>query len=214
MMSTSPRRRSEKAEAGYLITTVDQPRSSVVEERPTRVPVFKVDVVAATFTFGAILFAALFSVYAGFWPGGVTGILTLLFFLWRVGRIFDVPLSDIKETIFQDVRVEQQEQRTIPVSSGGAYQGEVQLRGAKTVRGSLGNVQLSGRQLDALVSIINDPNGDGKLRRETSGLGKGVQDIGITTAQFPVFSAALKENGYIDDDSNFTADGIEWVTRP
>jgi hypothetical protein len=207
-------RRDEKSVPSYLIHPIDQPRGKIVEEKPSRIPGFGVDVLAITAVFSAIVFAALYSFYKGFWPGGGTAVLTLFFFLWRVARIFDTPIAEFKETLFQDVSVKAKDGRSIPVSQNGQPVGNLPLRNPKAVRGPLGNVELSGRQLDQLLKIIDDPEGDGKYRRETSMLGRGVMDIGITTAQDPILKAALKGRGFINDEQFWTDSGRQWVAAP
>lgn len=207
--------RHEEAQPNYLIHPIDIPAHHVYEEKPSRIPTFKIDVLAATAVFGVLVFMACYSFYRGFWPGGVTAILTLAFFILRLGKVFDVPFAAIKEATLQDVSPRMAPPpRSVPVNSMGQYQGDIPLRNDKTLRGSKGNIQLSGRQLDRLLKIINDQDGDGKLRRETSSLGRGVYEIAITSLQYPIFETALKENDYIDENNKFTAAGVAWVTTP
>lgn len=208
------RDKQEQVTPSYLIATPDQPRARVVEEKPTRIPTFKIDVLAPAFVFGLFLFLGSLSLYGGFWPGAVACGGAGILFLSRLNKIFDNPLPDFKEVFFQDVTVKQADPQSIQVNQNGQYAGHIQLRGSKTIRGSLGNIELSGRQLDRLLKIIDDPDGDGKYRRETSGLGKGVMEIGITTGQDPILKSALKERGYIDENQFWTDEGRRWVASP
>jgi predicted TIM-barrel enzyme len=132
--------------------------------------------------------------------------------MWRVSAIFDTPLLDYKNTKFQDVSTQQRPvNRTIPVIHG-SNQTDVPMRNAKTLRGSLGDYEFSGRQLDQIEAIIEA--GDGKMRRDTSSLGRGLAEIGITTGQYPIIYQAAKERGLIGQDDKWTMPGIEWVKAP
>jgi hypothetical protein len=199
----------------YLIHPVDTPASKVIEERPSRVPTFKTDVLAATAVFGFITFAAFYSFYTHFPPGVWTAVITLIFFTVRVSKIFDAPIAHFKETVFQDVTPRlAPPPRTAPLSVNGQARGDVEItRNSKRLRGPLGEIELSGRQLDRLQLLMDDSDFDGRLRRQTSGAGRGVYDIGITTAQYPIFEAALKDRNYIDNDNVWTDSGREWVAR-
>jgi hypothetical protein len=214
MKQPRPNRHEQTAAApNILIHPIDSPAGRVTEERPSRVPTFSIDVLAPTAVFAVIVFTGCYSMYVDFWPGTVTSGFTLAFFLVRVRWVFDSPLPFFKETEFQDVRPRMAPPlRTVPVTSG-RNQADVPLRYPKTIRGKLGSIELSGRQLDKLLLIVNDPDGDGRYRRETSGLGRGVMDAGITTAQDPILKAALIENGYIDDEQYWTNEGRQWLTE-
>ena len=205
-------RQQQEQTTSYHIHGIDQPKARVTKEKPSRIPTFRIDVFVPTLIFGLLVFLACVSFYIKFWPGGVTAIVTLAFFLVRLYQVFDVPFVDFEEAEFQQVgsKMVQQPNRTIPHNRNG----EVPIRNSKKLRGPLGEIELSGRQLDQLVKIINDPDGDGRLRREASGLGKGVYGIGITTTQFSVFEEALKGKGFIDSDKIWTAEGRAWAERP
>lgn len=204
------RKRHEEAQPNYLIHPIDIPAGKVYEEKPSRVPNFKVDVLGATVVFAVIVFAGCLSFYLGFWPGGVTAVLTLFFFLSRLGKVFDIPFAQIKETLFQDVNPRvAPPPRTAALNVNGTYQGEIEVtRNAKV----LGGVTLSGRQLDKWESLLIE-QGDGKVRRDRSGLGFGLSEIGISTGQYPVLYQALKEAGYIGADDRFTNEGLAWLKR-
>lgn len=214
MMST-PRRRSEKAEAGYLITTVDQPKAEIHEERPSRVPVFKIDVLAPTVIGALIAFAGFYSGYIRFWPGAWTAVVAALIFFWRLG-LFDVPFSEIKKTVFQNVQVEQRpDPRTVPINQGGQFQREVPLRGGKTLEHGGREFTFEGWQLDRMLFWVTE-RGIDSIRREPGGDLPGLVEIGINGSSYTTAVYVLEHTGKIHKQGQtyyWTTAGKEWLAE-
>lgn len=206
-------RRLDQTAQPILYHPADIPAHRIYEEKPSRIPDFAVDVLAATIVFSVVFFLGCYSFYKYFWPGGVTAIVTLFFFVWRVNRIFDNPIAHIKDSILQDAvpRVPTPPQG-IPVNAGGRYQGEIQRRNDKTLRHDGREYVFTGRMLDRMLAWVD--KGIDSIRREPSGEYPGLNELGINGTAYTTAVYVLEHNGLIHKRGGtyyWTVAGKEWL---
>lgn len=196
----------------YHIHPVDLPADHVKHEKPSRVPTFSVDILGVSILcaiFAGMLFGALFdSVRIGIGSGGGFG---LLIAIWRVWFMLSDPWYETKETTFQRVTLDTAEptNRTIPYNRANGERTHVQTRNNKTLRYDGREYVFEGWQLDRMLDWLN--KGYDSIRRESSALGPGLQEIGIGGSNFTIAKQLMQQFGLVGDDNKWTEAGREWL---